>query len=242
MLLGSLNKPLFAWSGGNGGVTAAISGADFFDVRVDANESPTRPARTGPTTARRRTTCTPAAPALFSLAPEGAEPPPQQFQYRAAGEAPAGDDSPRRAAGRWTAVRVAWTCDAASGAYARAQDGKPHVDRRGRPDRRRRTWSSCTVDYQPSPADARSPEAQTIGTGEVIVYTGGKVGQRHVDRAPTAPTCSTLTDADGTPIELTPGHTWVELARSRRAASPLTVDAEPSLRARRRRAGSLGES
>ncbi len=38
MLLGSLNKPMFAWSGGNAGVTQAIDGSDFFVVRVDANE------------------------------------------------------------------------------------------------------------------------------------------------------------------------------------------------------------
>ena len=33
MLLGSLDQPMFAWSGGNGGVTAAINGSDFFVVQ-----------------------------------------------------------------------------------------------------------------------------------------------------------------------------------------------------------------
>ena len=36
-LLGSLNKPIFAWSGGNGGVTAAINGSDFVVANVQTN-------------------------------------------------------------------------------------------------------------------------------------------------------------------------------------------------------------
>ena len=31
------------------------------------------------------------------------------------------------------------------------------------------------VDYQPSPADARSPEAQTTGSGEAFVFRDGVV-------------------------------------------------------------------
>ncbi len=72
-----------------------------------------------------------------------------------------------------------------------------------------------TVDYQPSPVDAHSPEAQTIGTGEVTVYTGGKAVTGTWTRADRTDAFH-LTAADGTPIELTPGNTWVELARSRR--------------------------
>ena len=33
--------------------------------------------------------------------------------------------------------------------------------------------SVMVVQYRPSPADNRSPEAQTIGSGELIVFTGG---------------------------------------------------------------------
>jgi len=77
-----------------------------------------------------------------------------------------------------------------------------------------------TVDYQPSVVDAHSPEAQTIGTGEVTVYTGGKVVNGTWTRADRTDVFH-LTAADGTPIKLTPGNTWVELARAG-ASSPLT--------------------
>ena len=69
------------------------------------------------------------------------------------------------------------------------------------------------VVYRPSPADARSPEAQTIGSGTALVFTGGKVVTgtwTRTDRLSPV----VLTDASGEPILLTPGRTWVELARA----------------------------
>ena len=65
--------------------------------------------------------------------------------------------------------------------------------------------------YVPSPADARSPEAQTVGTGEAWVFTKGKVvgGTWRRDAADQQ---LQLTDAArAPPIELTPGQTWIEL-------------------------------
>src|SRR6478735_10220904 len=120
MLLGSLNKPIFAWSGGNGGVTAAINGSDFFVVRVDANEfskqAGTYRSKDRPAPHNLYSTGT----GLYSLSPEGAEPPPQQFQYLAAGQPAAGSD----AAGVELAmdgVKVDWNYDAATSTYLRSQ-------------------------------------------------------------------------------------------------------------------------
>src|SRR6478735_2902184 len=93
MLLGSLNKPIFAWSGGNAAVTQAINGSDFFVVRVDANQFA---GLDGVYRAKDRQSphnLYASGSKLFSLSPDGAEPPPQQFQYLAAGATPAGDDS-----------------------------------------------------------------------------------------------------------------------------------------------------
>jgi hypothetical protein len=68
------------------------------------------------------------------------------------------------------------------------------------------------VAYRPSAADARSPEAQTIGTGTAYVFSGGTVVQgTWTRRDRLSPVV--LTDAAGAPILLTPGRTWVELAR-----------------------------
>ena len=218
MLLGSLNKPIFAWSGGNGGVTAAVNGSDFVVVRVDANEFSGQAG-----TYRSKDRAAPhnlysSGAGLYSLSPEGAEPPPQQFQYLTAWQAAAGEDSPGVDLAM-DGVKVGWTYDAASNTYARSQDGQPHLDQEAGPI----TAANIvvlTVDYQPSPVDANSPEAQTIGTGEVTVYTGGKSVTGTWTRADRT-AVFTLTAADGTPILLTPGNTWVELARAG-ASSPLT--------------------
>ena len=82
-LLGSFNRPLFAWSGGNPNVTAAIEGSDLRELsalksaayrgggfyRDEQRKSPHNLYAKGSL--------------LFSLAPPDAGPPPQQFSYLA---------------------------------------------------------------------------------------------------------------------------------------------------------------
>ena len=85
-----LNKPIFAWSGGNPGVTAAINGSDFVVANVQTN------ARKASKSYRSKDRGVPhnlyaQGSGLFTMAP-GATPPPQQFSYLKAGG--------RRAAGR----------------------------------------------------------------------------------------------------------------------------------------------
>jgi hypothetical protein len=218
LLLGSLNKPIFAWSGGNGGVTAAINGSDFFVVRVDAKQFSDQAGTYRANDRGNPHNLYSTATGLFSLSPEGAEPPPQQFQYLAAGQPAAGDPSPGVQLAM-DGVNVAWNYDQSTSTYARSQDGKPHVDREGGPIQSSNVVV-LTVDYQPSVVDAHSPEAQTIGTGDVTVYTGGKAVSGTWTRDDRN-AVFTLTAADGSPIRLTPGNTWVELARAG-AATPLT--------------------
>ncbi len=58
-----------------------------------------------------------------------------------------------------------------------------------------------------------SPEAQTIGSGDVMVFTGGAVVHGTWTRADRfSPVV--LTDSSGSTIALTPGRTWIELARA----------------------------
>ncbi len=218
LLLGSLNKPMFAWSGGNARVTAAIEGSDFFVVRVDANQFSKAAG-----TYRAKDRAAPhnlyaMATGLASLSPAGSAPPPQQFHYLAAGATSSGDPSTGVQLAM-DGVNVKWAYDQASNGYLRFQDGQPHKDRE-RGQINAANVVVLTVAYEPSPADGRSPEAQTIGTGPVGVYTAGKVvigTWTRVDRLATF----TLMDSSGNPILLTPGHTWVELARDG-ASKPLT--------------------
>ena len=67
------------------------------------------------------------------------------------------------------------------------------------------------VEYQPSPVDSRSPEAQTVGDGPVFVWSNGQyiegTWKREVGIYPLQ-----FFDLDGNEIALTPGNTWIELA------------------------------
>jgi hypothetical protein len=81
------------------------------------------------------------------------------------------------------------------------------------------------VDYKRSPADPNSPEAQTIGKGNAIVLTAGGAILAKWSRA-TRLDPFTITDASGSVIRLTPGRTWVELARVKKTAL-VPVGADP---------------
>lgn len=208
-LLGSLNKPIFAWSGGNPGVTAAINGSDFVVANVQTN------ARKASQSYRSRDRKVPhnlyaQGSGLFTMTPAFAGPPPQQFSYRKDGETALGDPS----AGvdlAMDGVKVRWTFDSQSGTYLRFQGGKPHNDAAlGQVNAA--NVVVLVVDYVQSRIYAPSPIAQTLGTGEVFVFSGGKVVHGKWTRADRLATFQ-LTGDDGSPILLTPGRTWVELAR-----------------------------
>jgi hypothetical protein len=206
-LLGSLNSPLFAWSGGNGGVTRAVEESDLVNLSAQLR---------GPNAAYFRTNDRDAPHNLYSrtadlwaFTPVFAGPPPQQFQYRAPDEAFNGEPS-SGAEVAMTGVDVTWTWDSSTSTYLREQGGRPHQDRElGQVNAA--NVVVLEVDYQPSPVDARSPEAQTIGTGTAYVWTAGVLVRGTWTRDDRLQPFR-LTDASGAEILLTPGRTWVELA------------------------------
>jgi len=69
---------------------------------------------------------------------------------------------------------------------------------------------AIVTSYRPSKADPRSPEAITVGSGDAVVFSGGKlqVGfwSRNDNQSPWL-----LTTPEGLEINLQPGRTWVEL-------------------------------
>lgn len=207
-LLGSFNKPLFVWSGGNNRVTNAIEDSDLVDLSAQHGD-----VYRGGGFYRSNDREAPhnlyaQASMLWTLAPPDAGPPPQQFRYLAAGEVAAGDP----AAGvdlDMDKLEITWRYDPATGLYFRTSEGAPHEDA---------AFGQVTtnnvivmvVDYKPSPADPNSPEAQTIGSGEVLVFTGGVVIRGTWTRADRLSPI-VLTGPDGQEIKLTPGRTWIEL-------------------------------
>lgn len=211
LLLGSFNQPLFLWSGGNANVTRAIEESDL--VNLSAQRGSVYGAagfyraddREGPHDLYA------SSRGAWSLAPEGAGPPPQQFRYRTAGDAVAGEGA-NGVDLVMDGLPIEWRFDAATGTYLRSNGGTPHNDALSGQVNTHNVII-MVVDYQPSPADRTSPEAQTIGSGEVFVYTGGTLQRGTWSRADRL-SAVVLTDAAGDPIPLTPGRTFVELARA----------------------------
>ncbi len=207
-LLGSLNQPLFAWSGGNSAVTSAVRRSDLRDVGALTVYGPGGYFRSSSRRAPHNLYAS--TPQLMSLAPGDATPPPAQFSYRALGTEPGGQP----VAGvrlSMDGVRVEWTWDATTSMFQRSQGGSPHVGAEGeRIDAANVVM--LFVAYRASAADSRSPEAVTLGSGTAWVLTEGRVVEGTWSRADRlAPI--TLEDAAGEVIALTPGRTWVELTR-----------------------------
>lgn len=220
-LLGSLNQPLFAWSGGNSAVTAAVRRSDLRDVGALTVYGQGGYFRSSDRRAPHNLYAS--APQLMSLAPEDATPPPTQFTYRTADAVPGGEPvaSTRLS---MDGVRVEWTWDDTTAMFQRSQAGSPHLGAEGE----RIDAANVVVlfvDYRSSAADSRSPEAVTLGTGTAWVLTGGRLVEGTWSRADRLAPIA-LEDRAGDPIALTPGRTWVELSRLDKGAI-VPVGADP---------------
>jgi hypothetical protein len=204
-LLSSLNAPILAWSGGNGAVTNAINDSSLVNMspnfcgsacfRVNFDKAPYN--------------------LFFNIndawfqAPGSPGSPPQQFQYRDATTPAAGTPS----AGvlvNMDSYRTEWTWNAVTGLYERQQNGRPDTDDSGEIAT---TNNVVVLDMIYTKGISNSPDAQSTGSGEAWVFSGGNMVHGTWSRdnrlAP-----FTLTADDGTPIELTPGRTFVQLPRA----------------------------
>jgi hypothetical protein len=202
-LFGSFNAPLFAWSGGNGTVTAAIRSSDLVDIgpqRVPAYFRSND--RSVPHNLYANTTD------LWSYAPPGAAPPRQQFLYRSEGEEPAGEPSAGVAVAL-DSIDVLWTWDPVEGVYRREMERQPHMDGAGG---QVTTENVVVLVVEYTPGISGSPDAQTIGTGEAFIFTGGTMVHGTWTRNDRLEPFK-LTDDLGFLVELTPGRTFIELPR-----------------------------
>lgn len=207
-ILASLNRPVLAWSGGNKNVTSAVRSADSSGILVNISAQ-THGGCYGRAAGRKAPHNLVVTPSCVLAAAPTAGParPPWIFDdtYLPAG-APSGSFDVNM-----DGVRIRWSWDPASGQYLREQSGRAHVDASG-------VQISATnvvlmyVAYLPSPADVRSPEAQTLGWGDVIVHRNGVAVTGIWSRAAGTDPFS-FTDGAGVPIPLASGTTFVELIR-----------------------------
>ena len=210
----SLDHPLLVWSGGNNTVTSLINKSELVNMSVSA---------AGPNGGYYRSTDKKAPHNLFTklsniwALDEGrGGRPPAQFEYLAKNTTFTGEPMSGVKLKMDGAMKASWTWDATTGTYLRNHEDKPHLEADGT----RVSTNNVVVivcDYKTSVADSRSPEAQTTGSGVVWVFSNGQYLEGEWSRADNRSPW-VLKAADGSPIALTPGRTWVELIREGQAA------------------------
>jgi len=204
-LFGSLNKPVFAWAGGNKTVTAEVQGSDLVDLsQFKCKGSCYRSGDDTPVEFTQMFN----VDKVFGMVFDTAGVPQPQFSYLKPGATPTGAAS----AGvnlNMESYKVEWTWNPDTKIYERTQNGRDDNDKDGT---RLTTNNVVVLAMTYLPGISGSPDAQSTGKGEAFVFTGGKYVHGTWTRADRlAP--FTLTADDGNVIELAPGRTFIELPR-----------------------------
>jgi len=213
-MLSSYNTPLFAWSGGNGGVTFLIDESSLINMSPSRATGYYRGNGSSPHNLYNNTDALWAQTPEFQLGPPG-----PQFSYLPEGAEfeglPVGG-----AEVTMRGIDVRWVWNTETGKFDRWQEGNPHVDN-AHGQIAATNVVVMGVDYIPSRVDNRSPEAQTVGEGPVLIFSNGQAigGRWKRDHALFPPL---YTDADGEVISIPPGNTWVELSEGFEPDGPLS--------------------
>ena len=210
-LTANLNRPLFAYSGANGGVLERVRGANVVDLGFDARPGDYQVRGSGVLRFFIDTA------AFFGFAPPDAGPPPPLFAFRDQGEAvvaAGAEDTPGVSIAYGGEANTQVRYEVVPDGWNRVQDESAYIDAGGAqvvPANVIVQFSeyrdSGFVDVIGSP----SPEAVTVGEGEAWVFTGGKLVRGRWSR-PEPGAVASYTDGAGAPIALAPGRTWIELA------------------------------
>lgn len=204
-----LNRPLFAWSGANDWVRDMITNSNIVDVgNTPAVDQYFRDhVRVAP-----HNLFIDGYLSMLASHQDDAGAPAPLFAYRAptdalgAGARPIGSiDIVWGPYGGNAPVDYVW--DAGAGGWMRTQRGDAHVDVDGVQVAPPNVIVQF-VDYEPN---GGIPDGQLLGQGPAWVLTAGNLIEgTWVKTAPETPT--QFLDANGAPIKLTPGRTWVDLA------------------------------
>ncbi|MDH3704446.1 MAG: DUF3048 domain-containing protein [Acidimicrobiia bacterium] len=211
-VLASLGTPVFAYAGSNPGVASEISSAAsdgvLVPVNIDAIGSPTS-FRDSERPAPHNLVSVPSE----AIAAAGGEPgsPAPIFAYRDpsdVGDAGSGGGVELSIGDNTSALHL-W--GGGLNGWGRYQNGTAHLDHDGvqvAPT----NLVVLEITYGSSASDSASPEAVTVGDGPALVARNGEILEGTWARGSGADPFQ-LTGADGEPLLLDPGSTWVALAR-----------------------------
>lgn len=209
-LLRGFDHPLYGSSGGNDYVMQAVK-----DLPVQAVTNYTRKEYFRDSKRPAPHNLMIDANKLWALAGDQVQTPKPWFAYRLPTEAlPAGAvAAPGPVTITFTGTPVVgYTWDETAQGWKRTQDGAPHTVTAGGQLAPANVVVMETT-YKTSPADPKSPEVVSVGTGKAIVLTAGHIITGTWSR-PAATDKPTLVDDSGAPIALTPGRTWVEMPQA----------------------------
>ena|GEM_PF-71080 len=213
-LLAAMNRPLFAYSGANFGVTQWLRSAERSGVLEDfgaqRNGCFTRvDGRPGPHNLALSPSCVldsgrdagPGRP-LWAI----------DASWAPSEEMGASPDTTFEVA--MDGVRVGWTWDSTAERYLRSQDGAPHVVTSGT-----QLSASTVVElaavHTASTVDARSPHVVTLGSGNARVHRDGLAIAATWTREFPADRFTFRDAATGEPLPLDEGITFLEFVRDR---------------------------
>ena len=211
LLLEGFDRPLFAYSGANRGTRGEVAASELTDVGYDAASS----LYWRSTSRRAPHNLFSATDRLWGKYPERDEIPTAPFAFRTVLDALHPSAEP--VAGVFVdfghaEIDYAWNGEG----WERTHNGDAHSDSDGIRVAPPNVVIQFTS-YGTSSADSRSPEAQTVGSGEAWVFTDGHLVRGRWERPDKSRPAALV--ADGRPIRLTPGRTWVALARAGTAES-----------------------
>ena len=206
ILLEGFDRPLFAYSGANRGTRGAVAASELTDVGYDAASS----LYWRSTSRRAPHNLFSATDRLWGKYPERDEIPTSPFAFRTVLDELHPSAEP--VAGVFVdfgnaEIDYAWNGEG----WERTHNGDAHSDSDGVRVAPPNVVIQFTT-YGTSSADSRSPEAETVGSGEAWVFTDGHVVRGRWERPDQSRPAALV--ANGRPIRLTPGRTWVALARA----------------------------
>lgn len=209
-LLEALGTPLFANSGANDTVLGMLDDINMIDVGSNAVRDAYY--RDGERNAPHNLLSTTSALFAAGAARGGQGAPVPLFAYRDPGSPVHRDAIP--VAGidiEFGSTSVGYRWDSERSGWVRSQNGTPHETAAGSliapPN-----LVVQFISYGRSPADGRSPEAELVGGGELWVLTDGMIVRGTWER-PGLDSPTAWLDADGQPLEIGVGPTWVALPR-----------------------------
>lgn len=213
-IMAAFQEPLYAWSGGNAGVTRVMREADDDDLLVNLNAS-------NHADLYYRMSGRGGAPhnlfsstdALWEATPEEFRKPTPVFPYLDPDTEPEGEPADEINV-TLDSINSQWEYDTDTGRYFHVHQGEDHMT-----EFDGQVWADNVVvmmmDYGRSPIDGGNPLMESLGSNAVYVFSRGTVREGVWVRFENTDGWGFYDNVDDlNPIGLVAGRTWVEMPRN----------------------------